>query len=115
MPTISESTWPEREQRTARYVDEFVHNQDITCQPSILKALLFSNGLRGEDLESAVACAVKKRELLKAQPNKPTKVLVLERDGTRTEFRFNTDFNAGRAVEVLRKQPNVLFASRVYR
>lgn len=115
MPTISEPEWPAREQRTARYVDEFVHNQDVTCQPSVLRALLFGNGLRGEELENTVECAVKRRDLIKAKPLQPTKVLVLERDGKRHEFRFNTDFNAGRAVEVLRKQPNVLFASRVYR
>jgi hypothetical protein len=110
MPTISEPQWPIKDEKRKQIVSDFLANLDTL---EVFRARLYGTGLRGQDLFLEVHEALH----LKCQaikPEKPTEVLVMQRDGKQFTFRFNTDFNAGYAVERLRKQPHVLFASRVY-
>ncbi len=110
MPTVSEPVWPEKDQRTARYVDEFVNGTDSV---DVLKARLIGNGERGQELEALVSVAIKRRVLLHARPMPLTRVEVLGKDGSRVTLRFMSPFYAGEAVRMLRRTPGVLFASRV--
>lgn len=113
MPTISEPLWPEKDEKTNRIVKDFLDGVDTEA---VFKARLHGNGLRGQDLNLIVNEAlyiVVQRKLSHSSYHNPTKVLVMERGGAQTTLRFKDSFHAGRAVELLRKQPNVLFACRV--
>lgn len=52
MPTISESLWPDKKERIARYVEDYIKAAPRTIDASedVLTARLFGLGLRGQDL-----------------------------------------------------------------
>lgn len=114
MPTISEPLWPEQDEKTSRIVNDFLGGVD---SEAVFKARLYGNGLRGQDLDmimrETLHVFAQKNLLLHRGYYNPTKVLVMERDGTRNTLRFKDTASAGKAVELLRRQPNVLFACRV--
>lgn len=111
MPTISEPQWPIQDEKTQGIIEEYLQGHDTV---EVFKARLYGNGLRGEDMLITVGRAIKLRAERDGKKYvAPTKVLVMERDGRQSTIRFNTDFNAAKAVEMLRRQPHVLFASRV--
>lgn len=113
MPTISEPLWPENDEKINRIVADFIAGVD---SEAVFKARLFGCNLRGEDLTSvfnvAMDAVIERRMAFNAR-YEPSKVLVMERGGVTNTIRFKSSFYAGRAVELLRKQPNVLFACRV--
>lgn len=113
MPTISEPLWPENDEKINSIVADFIAGVDSA---DVFKARLFGCNLRGEDLTSVFNVAmdvVVERELAFKANQVGDKVLVMERGGGTATLRFRSSFYAGRAVELLRKQPNVLFACRV--
>jgi len=113
MPTISEPVWPEVDEKINRIVADFMDGLD---SPDVFKARLFGCNLRGQDLTAAYNVAVGAKINKGLEVNKRVaacKVLVMERGGANNTLRFRDSHYAGRAVELLRKQPNVLFACRV--
>lgn len=112
MPTISEPTWRFKEGRTKAIVNDFINGIDTE---EVFRARLYGNGLRGQEITLLVHDAQHTKmaeKYLKLGPRLVT-VLVLERGGVSSTFRFNNADSAGHAVKLLRKLPNVIFANRV--
>jgi hypothetical protein len=68
VPTVSEPTWPERDDRIKIAVQQFVKakSREVDDSEDVLKARLFGLGLRGQDLELEFSRAkTKKFERLK--------------------------------------------------
>lgn len=63
MPTVAESREPERTERIAQSVKEFIEARPLTINDSedVLRARLFSLGLRGTDLSLEVSRAKMKK------------------------------------------------------
>ena len=114
MPTISEPLWPDREERIKAIIADYVQGIDSA---DVLKARLHGQGLRGNELIFTHHAALHTKHLatVKAEmPREPKAVVVLERDGSNHVIRFKDAASAGKAVELLRKQPHVRFACRVH-
>lgn len=109
MPTVSEPQWPIQDEKTQAIIEDFLQGHDTY---TVFRARLFGVGLRSEDLRAVVRQSIELKEA-RMPAEKPSKVLVMERGGAHTTLRFTNDFHAGRAVEMLRRQPNVIFANRV--
>ncbi len=110
MPTISEPIWPEREERIQAIIDDYVHGGD---SEAVLRARLFGHTLRGEDLNLLVRQAGEAKQAAKGAQFTAMKVLVMYRDHTSMTLRFKSNFYAGHAVPLIRKQRDVLFACMV--
>jgi len=112
MPIVSEPLWPEKDEKTNQIVKDFLEGTDTE---NVFRARLYGNGLRGQDLILIVheALHITMQARLAHKDYEPTKVLVMERGGEKNTIRFKDSKSAGKAVELLRKQPNVLFACRV--
>ena len=111
MPTVSEPTWwTDIEERRAKALIMYL---DGEINDTVLRASLFAAGMRDQDLDAIVKLA--QMELLEKQPKKvePVNVLVLKRDRTSATLRFNNADSAANAVKLLRKQPDILFVTRV--
>lgn len=111
MPTVAEPQGPIKDAKRTLIIADFLANLDPV---EVFRARLFGTGLRGHELGQTMRHALQIKYEQEGRPKHPCKVLVMERDGRQSTIRFSTDFHAGRAVEMLRRQPNVLFASRVY-
>lgn len=63
MPTVSEPTWRDIQERAERVIKEFVEAKHFSVDDSadVLRARLFAYGLRGDDLKSAVRLAEEKK------------------------------------------------------
>lgn len=113
MPTISEPLWPEQDDKINAIVADFINGVDTE---GVFKARLFGTGLRGQDLTSiynVTMDAVIEKGLARVARYEPRKVLVMERGGATRTINFKDAHCAANAVELLRRQPNVLFAARV--
>lgn len=110
MPTISEPQWPIQDEKTQAIIEDFLQGHDSA---TVFGARLYGNGMRGEDLRITTGRAIKLKAERDTKPEHPAKVLVMERDGNSATLRFINAYYAGRAVEMLRRQPNVIFANRV--
>lgn len=110
MPTVSEPVWTETAVRIERIKLDFINGVDTEA---VLSARLFGAGLRGQDLDAEIVMAKYAKLDKHHMKPEPMNVLVMERDGKSTILRFINAEAAGVAVKLLRKQPNILFASRV--
>ena len=114
MPTISED-WHAKKERQDAYINAFLEAKPHTIDGSydVLRARLWALGLRGDYLDSEMRQAVARKADRTNPPGNYAQVVVIERDCKTTKrFRFNSIESADKAVELLRKQPNVLLATR---
>lgn len=107
----SESVWKQNKETQDRYVDEFINGTD---SEDILRARLCGLGLRGDYLASEVHQAVaRKADRYPARHRKFISMIMVMERGRQTEYiRFINPESANKAIELLRKQPNVMLASR---
>lgn len=111
MPTISEPLGPEKEAKIEAIIQDYMQGID---NDEVFKARLFGQGLRGAELARIHYGTLQTKYQASAKVQGELRaVLVLEVDGTSSTIRFNTPDAAGKAVELLRRQPNVRFACRV--
>ena len=114
MPTVSEPVWKDREDKIKAIIADYKSGVD---SEAVFKARLHGQGIRGDELTTLFNAITDERinDSIAARTEfEPKAVLVLEHDGTKNIIRFYTADTAAKAVELLRKQPNVRFACRVF-